>query len=210
MASDKASLLKQRLRRGSDSFSFNALIEGVSTLDESASPAPPPESPITFVESIEPAAILYEPVVQPEISQEQPALLILESEPAPEAAIAADTDAYRLRWALQTLAQRFSREVTDFAAALSEYDTETAGLHLAQLNQALELLQPLDPAGDISRGLQVSGAPPDGKPWPSPAWSFVEFAESPLSGLLPADADESLVRNLLYRAWGMPVSTTGS
>ena len=203
MASDKASLLKQRLRRGSDSFSFNALIEGVSTLEEAAGSTtsflPPPAPSVPMI--AEPPAVEALPEAEPErIDTEPPALLLLEA--IPERAAPIDTESVRLRWALDTLAKRFTREAALFASALGDFNAESAGFHLAQLNQALELLQPLDPTGEIARGLHIPGAPPADRSWPAAAWSFVEFAESPLSGLLPPDADERYVRDVLYNAWG--------
>jgi hypothetical protein len=205
VANDKASLLKQRLRRGSDAFRFDALIEGVSTLeDEAAASSAPIETtapqeydPVVMAEV--PAVEIVELVEASEELAEQPALILIQPDPTTP-----DTDSTRLRWALATLTQRFSREVSAFAAALAQRETESAGFHLAQVNQALELLQPLDPAGDLSRGLGVAGAPPPGQPWPAAAWSFVEFSESPLSGLLPSDADEPFLREVLYNAWGIP------
>lgn len=200
MASDKGSLLKQRLRRGSDSFRFDALIEGVSTLEETVTG----ETVLVTDEesiSVDYVVELTQSMVEGEPAT-QPALVVLEPETPPAAAV--DTESQRLRWALTELSRRFTSEITQFSSALQSGDVESAGQHLAQVNQALELLQPLDPHGDVSRSLSIPGAPPTGQTWPAPAWSFVEFAESPLSGLLPSGADEPFVRDVLYSAWGIP------
>lgn len=205
MANDRASLLKQRLRRGSDSFSFNALIEGVSTLEESPLVTPVPE-PAAANLAVQAEAASPQPIDHAEIASvhtaadEQPDLILFEE---PATSQKPDTESQRLRWALTTLTQRFTQEAAQFAAALGAWNAESAGYHLAQLNQALELLQPLDASGDLSRSLKIKDAPPEGRAWPSPAWSFVEFAESPLSGLLPAGAGEPYVREVLYSAWGL-------
>ena len=203
MASDKASLLKQRLRRGSDSFRFDALIEGVSTIEEPV--GAPAQIVQEAVPSVETAPIEAEvsTVIAEIRAPEPPNLVILEAATADEMRPEPDTEQVRIRWALTTLAERFARETAQMAAALAERDTDTAGAHLAHVNQALELLQPLDPTGDLARSLAISDSPPIGRTWPAPAWSFVEFSESPLSGLLPSNADERFVRDLLFSAWGV-------
>ena len=205
MANDRASLLKQRLRRGSDSFSFNALIEGVSTLEDLPGIKPAPE-PAAANLAVQAETAGNQPADHAEVTQtpatvvEQPTLVLYEESASSSKP---DTESQRLRWALATLTRRFTEQTAQFASALGSWDAESAGYHLAQLNQALELLQPLDPSGDVARGLDLPDAPPSGRAWPSPAWSFVEFAESPFSGLLPNGAGESYVREVLYGAWGL-------
>lgn len=209
MASDKASLLKQRLRRGSDSFRFDALIEGVSTIEDSSPEAIPIESAATpYIESAEPAIRLsgLDPIAETVERDDRFPLVVVEDVAATTPAGSIDTDKVRLRWALTALTQRFALEIARFASALAARDAESAGIHLAQVNQALELLQPLDPTGELARELGLPDSPPPGKRWPSASWSFIEFAESPLSGLLPSGADERFVREVLYSAWGVPAS----
>ena len=87
-------------------------------------------------------------------------------------------------------------------AALQDNELEDAGFHLAHVNHVLELINSIDPFGDVARRLDVQGAPLGRAGCPDPVWSLVEFAESPLSGLLPTGATESDVRKMLYAAWG--------
>jgi len=108
-----------------------------------------------------------------------------------------------IRRALESLSKRLGAELSSMKRALRSSNTEDAGFHLAQVNQILELLQALDPAGELARNHDVSGAPPMGRTWPSTAWSVVEFAESPLSALLPPTATDETVRGMLYSAWGV-------
>ena len=179
-----------------------------STLEESPAVKPAPE-PAAANLAVQAETAIPEPFEVAEIAAvptvDQPALVLLEE---PVAAPKQDTESQRLRWALTTLTQRFSQEAALFASSLAAWDAESAGRHLAQLNQALELLQPLDPTGDLARSLEIKDAPPTGRAWPSPAWSFVEFAESPLSGLLPHGAGESYVREVLYSSWGLATPAT--
>ncbi|HEX9107005.1 MAG TPA: hypothetical protein VF832_07250, partial [Longimicrobiales bacterium] len=58
-------------------------------------------------------------------------------------------------------------------------------------------------AGDLSRQLGVPYAPPEGRSWPGTAWTVVEFAESPFSGLLAEGSGEAFIREMLYSAWGV-------
>lgn len=109
----------------------------------------------------------------------------------------------RIRVALDSLGCRFLHEVGAFRASVAEEDTQEGGFHLAHLNQVLELLRDIDPDGDLARDLETVAAPPLGRGWPAACWTVVEFAASPFSALLPARADESFVRDLLYAAWGV-------
>ncbi len=322
MRNDKLSAFKQRLRQGANNFDFDALIEGVSTLDnpeETAQPAAPespapedaapaataqapvaeeqvtatpvlaeaaptaealesapgvetpvqepaaPEPVLVTAEATQPEPIVAEAIsvqveaagASPETAiaapEPLPALMGLMPEPAPEplappvlgagaapppesgAGGPADSPSpvlgrggrgvrapgqagaappvlgaggapphdTRLRAALLSLSGRLTSGLQQMRDALSRGETEDAGIHLAHVNQALELLQDLDPTGDLSRRLEIPNAPPPGRTWPVSAWSVTEFAESPLSGLLPRGADDSVVRALLYAAWGV-------
>jgi hypothetical protein len=108
-----------------------------------------------------------------------------------------------LREALIALSCRLSQEAGRMGAALDQRDAEEAGFYLAHVNQILELLHTLDSRGDIARQLGVQNAPPAGRSWPLTAWTVVEFAESPFSALLPPEAGESFVRDVIYAAWGI-------
>ena len=108
-----------------------------------------------------------------------------------------------MRSALETLSHRLLLEAGRLSAALKELDAQAAGGFLAQVNSTLELLQSLDPEGSTARDLQVTGAPPSSRSWPAPAWSFVEFSQSPLSGLLPPNANATFVRDVLHHTWGL-------
>src|SRR5688572_19097588 len=122
LANDRASLLKQRLRRGSDSFSFNALIEGVSTLEESPAVKPPPE-PAAANLAVQAETAIPQPVegaeIAPSPTVEKPTLVLFEETAA---APKQDTESQRLRWALTTLTQRFSQEAAHFASSLAAWD----------------------------------------------------------------------------------------
>jgi hypothetical protein len=92
------------------------------------------------------------------------------------------------------------------AVACRGRDAEESGYYLARVNQVLELLESVDPGGETARRLQTMGAPPVGRSWPMPVWTTFELAESPLSGLLPADADERFAADLMAAAISAPES----
>lgn len=200
MRGDKLASLRQKLRRGTDAFEFNALIEGVSTLDETP-PTDGPSAPEDAAVGPPPAPEDAAPPLQPQVSQQAPAPTAEEPQPPVPDALAAHSD--RLRVALDTLGDRLIREGQDMAAALAAGSIEDAGLHLAHANQILEILHSVDPSGDLARQLHARCAPPAGKTWPGTAWSLVELAESPLSALLPEHAGDETLRALLYAAWGV-------
>lgn len=108
----------------------------------------------------------------------------------------------RLRTVLDTLAGRLLLEAGRMRAAVQDDDADLAGFHLAHINQLLDILQSVDPAGDLARQLGTRAAPPPGRAWPAAAWSAVELAESPFSGLLPPSAGEEYYRQVLRAAWG--------
>jgi hypothetical protein len=98
---------------------------------------------------------------------------------------------------------RLDLELAQLATLLRVKAMEPAGACLANVNRTLELLLSIDPQGNQARRQNHPGAPPPGRTWPSPVWSVLEFAQSPLSGLLPPDADVDLVRALMYASWGV-------
>lgn len=211
MRQDRASTYRHRLRRSLDSFEFSALIEGVSTLDQpvqkesDSSPTPTTAliTPIVARPSEGRSALDELPIaaVTREHSGLEPVLPGLEPASAPPALH--ETHAERLAAALEALSTRLRREIGALSVALDLHDLPEAGLRLARVNQLLELIHSVDAAGDFARQLRITGAPPPGRHWPATAWSVVEFAASPLSGLLPPNADEAFVRKLIYEAWGM-------
>ncbi|MGC8667408.1 MAG: hypothetical protein ACP5VE_04735 [Chthonomonadales bacterium] len=200
MRGDKLASLRQKLRRGTDAFEFNALIEGVSTLDEPSPAAAPVPNRDTKGSTPSASTDAAADTSAPPPPDQQPAVTQEAEQTIPET-LAAHTD--RLRVALDTLGDRLVREAQDMAAALAAGSVEDAGLHLAHANQILEILHSVDPNGDLSRQLRSRSAPPPGQTWPGTAWSLVELAESPLSALLPQHADDELLRALLYAAWGV-------
>lgn len=200
MRGDKLASLRQKLRRGTDAFEFNALIEGVSTLEEPPSAAVPPPA-VEGSGSPSPAPADASAAAQGQVPGEAPGAAPQEPEPSIPDALAAHGT--RLRIALDTLGERLVREAQDMAAALDAGSVEDAGLHLAHANQILEILHSVDPSGDLARQLGSSCAPPPGKTWPGTAWSLVELASSPLSALLPPNATDETLRALLYAAWGV-------
>lgn len=103
--------------------------------------------------------------------------------------------------ALDGLGLQLLAEAGRMRAALAGGEVAEAGFCLAHLNKVIELLQSMDPDGDVARRLGTTAAPPPGRSWPRTAWSVAEFAESPLSGLLPASSDLMLVADLLECAW---------
>ncbi|MCC6731183.1 MAG: hypothetical protein IT208_17800 [Chthonomonadales bacterium] len=185
MRASKLSTLRERLRKGADAFEFDALIEGVSTLDEPGSAAEPPPQ----VESAHagPAAP----------SAADPALA-----PQPEASTEARPE--RISSVLDVLGTHLLAAAGGLRAAIRAGEPALAGHYLARANQLLDLLHTVDPTGDTARRLEVASAPPEGRTWPPTAWSIYEFAESPLSGLLPAEAPPGFVEAVLRAAWGLP------
>jgi len=171
---DKADALREKLRRGAQRFEFDALIQGVSTLDdETESSADEPKTP-------EHAAPMSR-------------------QPAPAAAVAAETssDHEGLSSAVDTLGKRLLEEAGKLRSAFAAGDVQDSGYYLARVNHVLELLLSVDPRGDVSRRYQASTAPPPGRTWPSPCWTLYDFAESPLSGLLPPNADDTFAAHVV-------------
>lgn len=103
--------------------------------------------------------------------------------------------------ALDGLGLQLLAEAGRMRSALACGEVAEAGFCLAHLNKVIELLQSMDPEGDVARRLGTAAAPPVGRRWPRTAWSVAEFAESPLSGLLPAASDLMLVAELMEYAW---------
>ncbi|HXG23659.1 MAG TPA: hypothetical protein VNJ09_03815, partial [Chthonomonadales bacterium] len=186
MRQDRQAALRERLRRGADAFEFSALIEGVSTLEE------PPDAPEALPKFTKASA----GNVTGRTSAVQNPLPLLQTQPGEEPTTARNREALtpdqeRLRAALDALGCRLLQEVANLRAALHRHAVEEAGFCLAQVNQIVELLRSVDPAGDLARQLQTEAAPPEGRSWPASAWSVVEFMESPFSALLPPDADDA-------------------
>jgi hypothetical protein len=227
LRADRLSHFKERLRHGSDNFEFSALIDGVSTLDEPA----PTESPVApFVAGLAPAveergaaprALLQEPVSPglQEIRETLPTVST-DSRTSPTLAegiqtildipAAATGDLEygvikpdSLLAAISELSSRLALQASALREALSAKDVRASGERLARLNHSLELLRSVDPRGDQARRFGIPGAPPLGRSWPTTTWSVYEFAESPLSGLLPPDADQEFVHSVLYASWGV-------
>lgn len=251
--------LAQRLKSRRDSFDFNALIAGVSTLveekkEEQTRPEPEAAAP---EESVAESAVVLEatPVALPEASVEVVEVVAIEmAEPQPTIALSEPLEAVEvlerldivavpeplaeepqkeveegpitpsplhpftppsppplsLTAALDALACRLTQEAGKMGVAMQTGDAEEAGFYLAHVNQILELLRTLDPRGDLSRQSATTNAPPPGRRWPETAWTVVEFADSPWSALLPSDADEVFVRQMLYAAWGLVFDTEDS
>jgi hypothetical protein len=203
---DRLSRLKQRLQKGADAFEFSALLEGVSTLDaenRSAKQSTPAEQPAV------PSASAPEPE---QTEQTQDDLKLTSDRPktrrttipkAGETQTVRPITPSRMRGALENLCTRLLQEMGAMRKALEAGDTEAAGYALAQTNEVLELLYTLDPTGDLARQNELPAAPPIGRTWPLSCWSMVELAESPLSALLPHNADLEMVREMLYAAWGV-------
>lgn len=202
MRPDKAASLRKRLHRGGDAMDFTALLQGVSTLEDAA----PPDEPVPAIEAgEEPAAGTPEQPPAPDLpgaEQRDPASAAAAAPPPVPAETDAALPGRRMRAALANLGAHLAHEAGSLAAALRAGDIEEAGVCLAKVNQALMLIGTVDPTGDLARQCGAPGAPPAGRAWPRPVWSVVEFAESPLSGLLPEGADSVTVRELLYAAWG--------
>jgi hypothetical protein len=223
MRTDKISHLKQRLRQGADSFDFNALINGVSTIEEEKKEAAVEDTPQAPTE----------PVVSPPIKQEEeqpnpvPSFSYGENHIAQQSIasgepIIAETaksvlrdikgktateregaqiQDERLKMALESLVAKLRTEIISFQVSLEDSDTEQAGFSLVRINHLLDLLNSLDPEGSVSRSLRIDFHPPQDTPWPKSVWSVVELAESPLSGLFPPQADDMFIREILNAAW---------
>lgn len=257
MRTDKQTSLRQRLRRGADAFDFDALINGVSTLEEDlirpeeanriAAPAEQPALAVNLTEvSQDPSAqdTVLEQDTLPYSSRTKDTTVAQAKAPNPalesaflnniatethvaeieaEAAVVAAPEPVtdntaavgvkiaspppsvsreeRLRAAIDSLGRRLLPEVHKLQGAMQEGNAVDAGYYLSHVNQLLELLRSIDPGGDQARTLGAGNAPPVGKPWPSPAWSVVEFAESPFSALLPSNRDIFFVREMMYCSW---------
>ncbi len=226
MRTDKISHLKQRLRQGADSFDFNALINGVSTIEEEKTETPKDAVTDTPKPPMEPAAT---PTIKQEDEQPNPVpsfsygenhiaqpsvpdrdTLIkdaaksvtreIKEQTATEGENAQIQDE-RLKKALESLVAKLRSEIISFQVSLEETDTEQAGFSLVRINHVLDLLNSLDPEGSISRSLQIDFHPPQDSPWPKSVWSVAELAESPLSGLFPPQADDMFIREILNAAW---------
>lgn len=176
MRRDKTEALRERLRQGSGRFDFDALLQGVSTIEEPAAEAG--EKPAETGESAQTS----------EVTDAGPPTIGLE---------VPSSDAERLKTALQTLGTRLLEEAGKLRAALHAYDTQDSGYYLARVNHVLELLLSVDPQGEVSRRFSLPMAPPAGRTWPNPCWTVYEMAESPLSGLLPQDADDEFLSGVM-------------
>ncbi len=227
MRADRFRSLQQRLRREADSFEFGALIDGVSTIepepeaaacpaDEAPAPTPTdaaPPAPATEEQAAPatPPAVKRPPrratpkppapPTPPAPAQSAPVEAAPAAPAAPPQAASAPED--RVRMALEALESRLLQASGRFRAAAAAGQAEEAGLRLADMNQILELLLSMDPNGDTSRKLGTTCAPPKGRTWPRPVWTLAEFAESPLSGMLPSNAAEPFIRSVFYSAWGV-------
>ncbi len=230
MRADRLTHFKERLRHGSDNFEFSALIDGVSTLDEPAPSelpvAPFVAGPPVVEERVSRTVRQREDLTSPEVLETSDAILpakddfrvlpteresvqatLALAEIAPAAAPANAplpvTRTNGLRAAISDLLVRLASQTSALGEALSAKDIMASGERLARLNHNLELLHSVDPTGDHARRFEVPGAPPVGRSWPTTTWCVFEFAESPFSGLLPADADQEFVNSVLYASWGV-------
>lgn len=176
MRQDKSDALREKLRRGTEEFDFDALLQGVSTVDE------PSAAPAT--------------VASPSADQ----LDAPRGVEVPQSTTPDQQDRERLRTALEHLGGRLLEESGKFRAALASYDAQEAGYYLARLNQVLELLHSVDPGGETARRLSLPAAPPPGRSWPAACWTLYELAESPLSGLFPGDADDQFAAEVVEAA----------
>lgn len=198
MRADRANSLKQRLRKQAESFEFDALIEGVSTIRQDLEPPVPVEAaPPT------PAAPDTPSTPKPTIAAPKPAPFGAPA-PAPRRYLtrSAERDE-RLRSVLSALGKRLLSEASLLRDAFTSRDTTLSGMHLARINQLLDLLQSVDPQGDMARQMATDAAPPEGRAWPRSTWSVYEFAGSPLSALLPADVSETFLQTVMVAAWGI-------
>jgi hypothetical protein len=223
---DKGASLKQRLRREADAFEFNALIEGVSTLEgEELSADHPADSGTRYGSPIESPVLPLDLDGEPQAAA-HPSAAAGDPHPAPMASVAlshpiearpagrygtraADREE-RLRSILDALGRRLLGEAALLRSAMIQGDAALAGERLARINQLCELLHSVDPLGDLGRQLGVAGAPPADRPWPSTAWSAAEFAESLFSALLPPTAPASFLGDMMFAAWGVQVERNGN
>lgn len=180
MRPDKSDALRRRLRQGTLQFDFGALLEGVSTVDEEPSDQ-------------------EETVAAPVTEREAGAATDSRTPVAGEG-----EDRERLKTALDTLGSRLLEEAGRLRSALEGGQPEDGGYYLARVNHLLEILGSMDPGGETARRLGVTAAPPEGRSWPRACWTLYEFAESPLSGLLPADADEMYAAAVIEAAVAVP------
>lgn len=181
MRQDKTDALRERLRRGAERFEFDALLQGVSTVEEEEQPGASPQ-----------------PATHPPADSEQSSRISAGAEDV------ASADSARLGVALDTLGRRLLQEAGKLRAALQSFDASAGGHYLARVNEVLELLQSVDPGGESARRFGVPVAPPVGRVWPAPCWTVYELAESPLSGLLPADADDVFLAEIVATAVAAP------
>jgi hypothetical protein len=167
------------LRQGVSSFEFDALIQGVSSVEE-ATPQPP--------------------AVSPQLPSSERSVETATPQPPSYGSQPSSSDRDGLRTAIGTLGERLLQETGKLAQALQMHDAAEGGYYLSRVNQVLDLLHAVDPRGDLARSLATPFAPPQGRTWPRAAWSLYDFAESPISGLLPADADAAFCAAIIAEA----------
>ena len=178
MRQDKTDALREKLRRGAERFDFGALIQGVSTLEEGTeNPVGPPAAKDGELSAVPASASVSDAANEVVVGEQE-----------------------RLRTAVDTLGKRLLEEAGKLRAAFASCDPQDCGYYLARVNHVLELLLSVDPGGEVSRRLGATAAPPSGRTWPRPCWTVYDLAESPLSGLLPADAGDAFVVNVLAAA----------
>ncbi|NUQ70704.1 MAG: hypothetical protein HUU17_07770 [Chthonomonadales bacterium] len=183
MRPDKSEALRARLRKGASSFDFDALIQGVSTEDDATE-----------------AGALDDAISTPtSVDDEIIPIQIQDTTVADDGQLKGG-----LVSALETLGVRLLEETGKLRSALQASDASDGGYYLARVNNVLELLETVDPAGETSRRYATPAAPPPGRVWPRPCWSVYEFTESPISGLLAADADLNFVGDLIESAISSP------
>ena len=175
MRQDKAASLRERLRQGVSNFDFDALIGGVS--------AGPDESDAHVV-GPGPQAAAHPPLQTIDAGRHD--------------------DSQGLTAALNSLGDRLLHETGKLAAAFRGGDIAESAYYFAKVNEVLELLCAVDPTGDLARRHHTVAAPPPGLRWPAPAWCLYDFAESPLSGLLPPEADDRFSSAVLAAAARSP------
>ncbi|MCX6361832.1 MAG: hypothetical protein NT029_18675 [Armatimonadetes bacterium] len=159
MRVDKSANLRDRLRKGADAFSFDALLQGVSTMEDDADASGP---------------LASAPTQTPQTPLPWAAL---------PAASPAPTSGEQWRAAMEGLAQGLMESAAQFAVAAEEGNVAGQGQALADANRVLELLSSVDPVGAVARSVGAPSAPPEGRRWPDPAWSVSALAASPLSAL---------------------------
>lgn len=180
MRQDKSDSLRERLRRGAQRFDFDALIQGVSTIEQ---------------DKDQDADTSQEDLSADTSGQQSQHSTLQEVSPQ---------ERERLRTALDKLGSRLLEETGKLRAALALYDSRESGYYLARVNEILELLQSVDPGGETARRFGMEVAPPAGRSWPPACWTLFELAESPLSGLLPHDADERFAQEVVAAAIATP------